>query len=64
MKAKDVEIGTTILDFDGNELIITETWPDQGEGLGVVLLGHNPEGLRKNCRYIDIDTEVEVVKSA
>lgn len=62
MKAQNVQPGSVVIDKDGDELKIDEVWPNQGLGLGCVLVGKKTENdEHKTVRYVNVDEDVRVV---
>ena len=62
-KAREVRIGEKILDRSGIEIIVTNTWDDQGPGLGVCIIGDAVSAPSRSSfnRYLNPDELVEVV---
>lgn len=62
MKAKNVQVGSIIEDRDGVAVKVNEVWPNQGLGLGCVIVGRTEHSdSYKVNRYVDIDEEVRVI---
>jgi hypothetical protein len=62
MKAENVQPGSVVMDSDGEKLRVDEVWPNQGLGLGCVLVGNTVDGDRhKTVRYKDVTEEVRVI---
>lgn len=63
LPAKDVKVDQKIIDKDGYEIEVTETWPEHGPGTGVVIKGNLvsvPSKMSFN-RYYNPDELVETV---
>lgn len=65
IQAREVRKDMKVLDLDGREILVTETWPNQGEGLGVVVIGYPISAPSKQSfnRYVLPDTAVEVISN-
>lgn len=65
IQAREVRKGMKILDQQGYEIEVTETWPHQGEGLGVVVIGDrvSSPSLKSHNRYVLPEEAVEVISN-
>lgn len=63
--AREVRKDMKIIDRDGYEILVTDTWPNQGEGLGVVVIGErvSAPSFRSFNRYALPDEAVEVISN-
>jgi hypothetical protein len=62
MKAENVQPGSVVMDRDGEELRVSEVWPNQGLGLGCVLVGNTvADDKHKTVRYVDVTEDVRII---
>ena len=61
--ANEVRKDMKVLDQLGREIEVTEAWPSQGKGLGVVVIGYlvSSPSVKSVNRYIMPDEAVEVI---
>ena len=63
IKVKDAKSGM-LLDIDDLVVLITEAWPDQGNGLGIMIKGETVEkGASWGRRFINVNTELVRISS-
>ena len=58
----EIEEGMIIETEDGERVVVSDVWPDQGPGLGIVVKGRNVANAKDwERRFVDTEETVEQI---